>query len=186
MSVLGTGAGLIGTSFAREAIKRGEKIVFFDPEPRKAFIDFKCGAGTTELVRGDVRDLPALLDAVDRSPVVAAHVAAGIVAIARRSGLRSRDLLSLLGHRYGGEVAYATAPMVVIDTPPPAPYAEVIPAMPYAGAVWIGGYWGWSGGRHHWVPGYWERPRPGYRWEPHRWESRGGHWQLHMGGWVRM
>lgn len=87
-------------------------------------------------------------------------------------------------HRYGGEVAYAP-PAVVIDTPPPAPYAEVIPAMPFAGAVWIGGYWGWSGGRHHWVPGYWERPRPGYRWAPHHWENRGGHWQLHMGGWVR-
>ena len=57
MSVLVTGAGLVGTSFAREAIKRDEKIVFFDPEPRRSFIDFKCGAGKAELVRGDVRDL---------------------------------------------------------------------------------------------------------------------------------
>lgn len=87
---------------------------------------------------------------------------------------------------YGGEVVYAPAPAVVIDTPPPAPYVEVVPAMPFAGAVWIGGYWGWSGGRHQWVPGYWEHPRPGYRWDAHRWENHGGRWHLHVGGWVRM
>ena len=49
-------------------------------------------------------DSSALLVAVDHSPTMAAHVADRIVAIARRSGLRSRDLLSLLGHRYGGDV----------------------------------------------------------------------------------
>jgi len=72
-----------------------------------------------------------------------------------------------------------------VDVAPPAPYAEVVPALPYAGAVWIDGYWGWSGGRHRWVPGYYERPRPGYRYEPHRWEPRGGRWHLRGGGWVR-
>jgi hypothetical protein len=29
--------------------------------------------------------------------------------------------------------------------PPPAPYVEVVPVMPFVGALWIGGYWGWSG-----------------------------------------
>ncbi|MFG6488572.1 hypothetical protein ACG04R_17930 [Roseateles sp. BYS78W] len=82
--------------------------------------------------------------------------------------------------------AYATGPVVVVDTPPPAPYAEVVPAMPYPGAVWISGYWGWSGGHHHWVPGYYERPRPGYRWEPHHWENQGGRWHLRVGGWIRL
>ena len=87
-------------------------------------------------------------------------------------------------HAYGG--GYTTAPAVmVVDTPPPAPYAEVIPATPYPGAVWIGGYWGWNGGRHQWVPGYYDRGRPGYRYEPHRWENRGGRWHLHAGGWIR-
>lgn len=75
---------------------------------------------------------------------------------------------------------------VIVDTPPPAPYAEVVPAMPYPGAVWINGYWGWSGGRHHWVPGYYERPRTGYRYEPRRWENRGGRWYLRVGGWIRL
>ncbi|HEY8876816.1 MAG TPA: hypothetical protein VIN03_04575 [Roseateles sp.] len=81
---------------------------------------------------------------------------------------------------------YVAGPAVVVDAPPPAPYAEVVPVMPYPGAVWINGYWGWSGGRHQWVPGYYDRPRPGYRYEPHRWENRGGRWHLHAGGWIRM
>jgi hypothetical protein len=74
---------------------------------------------------------------------------------------------------------------VVVDVAPPAPYVEVVPALPYAGAIWIGGYWGWSGGRHQWVPGRWEHGRPGYHWRPHAWVNQGGRWQLHGGGWVR-
>lgn len=74
---------------------------------------------------------------------------------------------------------------VVVDVAPPAPYVEVVPAIPFAGAIWIGGYWGWSGGRHHWVPGRWEGPRSGYGWRPHAWVQQGGHWHLRGGGWVR-
>lgn len=81
---------------------------------------------------------------------------------------------------------YAAAPAIIVDAPPPAPYVEVQPAIPYPGAVWIGGYWGWNGGRHNWVPGYYERPRPGYRYEPHRWENHRGRWQLRAGGWFRL
>ncbi|MDQ6679576.1 MAG: hypothetical protein M3Y67_01250 [Pseudomonadota bacterium] len=80
---------------------------------------------------------------------------------------------------------YPEAGGVYAEAPPPAPYVEVVPAIPYPGAVWIGGYWGWSGGRHNWVGGRWERPRPGYAWAPHRWEQRGSRWHLRDGGWVR-
>lgn len=82
--------------------------------------------------------------------------------------------------------AYVAEPGIVVDAPPPSPYAEVVPVAPYPGAVWINGYWGWSGGRHTWVPGYYERPHPGYRYEPHRWENRGGRWHLRIGGWIRL
>jgi hypothetical protein len=73
----------------------------------------------------------------------------------------------------------------VVDVAPPAPYVEVVPAIPFAGAIWIGGYWGWRGGRHAWVAGRWEHPRPGYSWRANAWVHEGGRWHLHGGGWVR-
>lgn len=58
---------------------------------------------------------------------------------------------------YGGPPqAYGSGPVVVQE-----PYAEVVPAMPFAGAVWIAGSWSWSGGRRYWVPGRWDHPRHG-------------------------
>lgn len=78
---------------------------------------------------------------------------------------------------------YAPNDEVIVDVAPPPPYAEVVPVMPFAGAVWIGGYWGWSGGRHVWIGGRWEHPRPGYYWAPHRWVATGGRWHLVGGGW---
>lgn len=69
--------------------------------------------------------------------------------------------------------------------PPVAP-VELVPVLPFPGAVWLGGYWNWSSGRHVWVPGHYVRPRPGYRWEPYRWEPRArGGWSLRGGIWVR-
>ena len=56
-------------------------------------------------------------------------------------------------------------PVVVADVAPPAPYYEPVPVVPYPGAVWITGYWGWSGGRaasSGWC-GEWCRPRRSYR-----------------------
>ena len=35
MTTVVTGAGLIGTAFAQNAIARGEKVVFVDPEPAR-------------------------------------------------------------------------------------------------------------------------------------------------------
>ncbi|HEY4068607.1 MAG TPA: hypothetical protein VGM74_17015 [Burkholderiaceae bacterium] len=78
----------------------------------------------------------------------------------------------------------AEAPLVV-DVAPPPPMVEVVPALPFAGALWIGGYWGWSGGRHQWIGGHYERPRPGYAWRPHAWVNVGGRWHSQGGGWVR-
>lgn len=80
---------------------------------------------------------------------------------------------------------YATT-AVYAPVAPPAPYYEVQPAAPFPGAIWINGYWNWSGGRHVWTPGRYERPRPGYHYREPRWSQgpRGG-WQLHGGGWIR-
>jgi hypothetical protein len=75
---------------------------------------------------------------------------------------------------------------VVVDVPPPAPQYEVIPVVPFLGAIWIGGHWGWYGGRHNWIGGYYARPQYGYRYVPRRWEPHGGgRWSLRGGYWGR-
>jgi hypothetical protein len=80
------------------------------------------------------------------------------------------------GYGYNGEV---------VNVAPPAPQVEYVGAPPVAGYIWLGGYWGWHGGRHEWMPGHWEAPRPGYHWVPHAWGREGGGWRLHPGHWSR-
>jgi hypothetical protein len=73
----------------------------------------------------------------------------------------------------------------IATLPPPAPPYEVVGVAPFVGAVWIGGYWNWYGGRYAWVPGYWGPPRPGYTWVPPSWHRRGPGWRQSRGGWHR-
>lgn len=83
---------------------------------------------------------------------------------------------------------YQPAPMAAplyASTPPPEPLVEVRPAMPFAGAVWIPGYWRWFGSNYVWVGGRYSAPRMGYAWEPHRWVNEGGRWRLEPGRWRR-
>ena len=77
--------------------------------------------------------------------------------------------------RYGETVAVA----------PPELRVETAGVAPGPGYAWIGGYWGWHGGRHEWVSGYWERPHPGYVWVPHAWMHVSGGWRLREGYWRR-
>jgi hypothetical protein len=75
---------------------------------------------------------------------------------------------------------------VVVDVAPPTPYEEVIPVAPYFGAVWVGGYWAWSGGRHVWTHGHYERNRPGFVYHRAGWDRDGyGHYHFRQGGWGR-
>jgi UDP-glucose 4-epimerase len=76
MTTLVTGAGLIGASFAQWAARRGERVVFLDPEPRAEFLKTKLGAADYALVRADVRDLPALIGALrEHQPETVVHTA---------------------------------------------------------------------------------------------------------------
>ncbi len=65
MSTLITGVGLVGTSFAQFALKRGERLVFFDFQPREEFLKKKLGGAEVTVVRKDIRDLPALVQAIN-------------------------------------------------------------------------------------------------------------------------
>jgi nucleoside-diphosphate-sugar epimerase len=89
MTTLVTGAGLIGTEFARCALARGEAIVFVDPEPRADFLRMKLGADGYELARHDVRDLPALVE------VAKAHRVDTLVHTAGLIGPRVQQSLNL-------------------------------------------------------------------------------------------
>lgn len=83
MTTLVTGAGLIGASFAQEAVKRGEKIVFLDPIPRHDFLKSKLGDAPFEQVQEDVRNLASVLDAMR------AHKVDTVVNTAGRIGHRA-------------------------------------------------------------------------------------------------
>ncbi|MBI2180960.1 MAG: NAD(P)-dependent oxidoreductase [Deltaproteobacteria bacterium] len=61
-----TGLGLVGTSYAQHALKRGENIVFYDVAPRKDFLAHKLGSANVTVVQRDVRDLPALIETVQK------------------------------------------------------------------------------------------------------------------------
>ncbi|MBT6801691.1 MAG: NAD(P)-dependent oxidoreductase, partial [Rhodospirillales bacterium] len=79
MTTLVTGAGLIGTAFAQNALKRNEDVVFFDPEPRADFIAKKLGTKDVAQVRGDVRDLPKLIETIKEYKCETVVHTAGII-----------------------------------------------------------------------------------------------------------
>ena len=69
MTTMITGAGLIGTSFAQEAVRRGEKVVFVDPIPREDFIRAKLDNADYVYLNEDVRSLPGLVSTINTHKV---------------------------------------------------------------------------------------------------------------------
>ncbi|MBK19568.1 MAG: hypothetical protein CMM52_12105 [Rhodospirillaceae bacterium] len=65
MTTLITGAGLVGTSYAQSAVRRGEKVVFVDPIPREDFIRAKMGNADFTYLNEDVRSLPGLISTIN-------------------------------------------------------------------------------------------------------------------------
>ena len=66
MNILITGAGLIGTNTARHAVNAGHKVVLFDLAPNREYIQTVVGKDKIDVVAADMRDLPALLSALQR------------------------------------------------------------------------------------------------------------------------
>jgi UDP-glucose 4-epimerase len=76
MRVLITGAGLIGCHTARELVERGDEVTFLDVAPRPDYIRRVTGRDLP-VIRGDIRDLPCLLDAMrEVRPECVIHLAA--------------------------------------------------------------------------------------------------------------
>jgi UDP-glucose 4-epimerase len=76
MRVLITGAGLIGCHTARELVERGDDVTLLDVAPRLDYIRHVVGRDLP-MTRGDIRDLPCLIDAMrDVHPDCVIHLAA--------------------------------------------------------------------------------------------------------------
>jgi nucleoside-diphosphate-sugar epimerase len=79
MNILITGAGLIGTNTARHAVDAGHKVVLFDLAPNREYIQTVVGKDKADVVAADMRDLPALLSALQRYNVDTIAHTAGLI-----------------------------------------------------------------------------------------------------------
>jgi nucleoside-diphosphate-sugar epimerase len=79
MTTFITGLGLVGTSYAQLALKRGEGVVFYDIAPRKDFLAAKLGAANVTVVQGDIRDLPPLIESIRKHKAETVMHTAGLI-----------------------------------------------------------------------------------------------------------
>jgi nucleoside-diphosphate-sugar epimerase len=79
MNILITGAGLIGSSAARHAIDNGHKIVLFDLSPNRDYLDKVVGKDKYDVVAADIRDLPAMLAALEKFDIDTVIATAGLI-----------------------------------------------------------------------------------------------------------
>lgn len=69
MTTLITGAGLVGTSYAQQAVRRGESVVFVDPVPREDYLRARMGNADFTYLNEDVRSLPGLISTINEHNV---------------------------------------------------------------------------------------------------------------------
>jgi len=78
MRLVITGAGLLGTHPPNELTERGADVTFFDFAPRPEYIRHVTGRDLA-VIRGDIRDLAALIDAFQQvRPECVIHLAASV------------------------------------------------------------------------------------------------------------
>ena len=81
MTTLVTGIGLVGTSFARGALQRGEPVVFLDRQERRSYLRERLGPVADDIctVTADIRDQSAVLSAVRDHKVETVVHTAGLI-----------------------------------------------------------------------------------------------------------
>ena len=81
MTTMVTGVGLVGTSFARCALQRGEPVVFLDLRPRPEYLHERLGPVAADIptVTADIRDLSALITAMREHKVETVVHTAGLI-----------------------------------------------------------------------------------------------------------
>ena len=108
MTTLVTGAGLIGTAFAQNALARAEQVVFVDPEPRADFLRMKLGDTGYSAVRKDVRDLPGLVETIKASGAETVVHTAGLIGNRVQQSLSAAFDINLGGTRNIAEAVRLT------------------------------------------------------------------------------
>jgi hypothetical protein len=73
----------------------------------------------------------------------------------------------------------------VASAPPPPQLVESPGTPPSREAVWIPGFWSWTGQRYAWVAGTWSAPYPGRTWVEGVWKREGRAWRWTPGHWRR-
>ena len=79
MNILITGAGLIGSHCARQTVDAGNKVVLFDLSPNRDYLQKVVGKDRADVVAADMRDLPALISAMERHNVDTVVHTAGLI-----------------------------------------------------------------------------------------------------------
>ncbi|TAJ82071.1 NAD(P)-dependent oxidoreductase, partial [bacterium] len=79
MTVLVTGAGLIGCHLAKRLVDAGDKVVLYDLSPNREYIQKILGQSRTDIVAADLRDLPALMSALKELKVDTLVHTAGLI-----------------------------------------------------------------------------------------------------------
>jgi UDP-glucose 4-epimerase len=79
MTVLITGAGLIGCHLAKRMADGGEKAALYDLTPNREYIQKIVGKDRAEIVAADMRDLPALVNALKEFKVDTVVHTAGLI-----------------------------------------------------------------------------------------------------------
>jgi hypothetical protein len=74
---------------------------------------------------------------------------------------------------------------MAVAAPPPQPVVEVRPPARDPTAVWIPGYWHWTGIQYTWIPGHWDIAPAGAQWRAPHYTVREGVYFYEPGGWTR-
>src|SRR5687768_14194736 len=92
MRVFITGAGLVGCHTARELVERGDQVTLFDLAPRQDYVQ-RVVQRDVRVVRGDVRELSGVLEAVQAAqPDVVVHTAGLIGGVAQQVPYRGLQI----------------------------------------------------------------------------------------------
>ena len=102
MNILITGAGLVGCHVARTLTERGHRAALYDVSPREDYI--RRVAGDLPVIKGDVQDLPALVESMQQERTDAVVHTAYVIG----ERLAQRPYIGL-GVNIGGTIAVAEA-----------------------------------------------------------------------------